>query len=29
MKIEIARYVAKCDVCQRVKDVHLKFVVPL
>jgi hypothetical protein len=26
MKIEIARYVAKCDVCQRVKVVHLKFV---
>jgi hypothetical protein len=28
MKIEIARYVAKCDVCQRVKVVHLKSVVP-
>jgi hypothetical protein len=24
MKIEIARYVAKCDTCQRVKVVHLK-----
>ena len=24
MKIEIARYVAKCDICQRVKAVHLK-----
>jgi hypothetical protein len=24
MKIEIAHYVAKCDVCQRVKVVHLK-----
>jgi hypothetical protein len=29
MKIEIARYVARCDVCQRVKVVHLKFVGPL
>jgi hypothetical protein len=24
MKIEIARYVAKCDTCQKVKVVHLK-----
>jgi hypothetical protein len=24
MKIEIARYVAKYDTCQRVKTVHLK-----
>jgi hypothetical protein len=24
MKIEIARYVAKCDTCQKVKAVHLK-----
>jgi dolichyl-phosphate-mannose--protein O-mannosyl transferase len=24
MKIEIARYVAKCDTCQRVKAVHFK-----
>lgn len=29
MKIEIARYVAKCDICQRVKAVHLKSVGPL
>jgi hypothetical protein len=29
MKIEIARYVAKCDICQRVKAVHLKFDGPL
>jgi hypothetical protein len=29
MKIEIARYVAKCDTCQRVKAVHLKSVGPL
>jgi hypothetical protein len=29
MKIEIARYVAKCDICQRVKAVHLKYVGPL
>jgi hypothetical protein len=29
MKIEIARYVAKCDVCQRVKAVHLKSAGPL
>jgi hypothetical protein len=24
MKIEIARYIARCDTCQRVKAVHLK-----
>jgi hypothetical protein len=24
MKIEIARYVARCDVCQRVKAIHLR-----
>jgi hypothetical protein len=24
MKIEIARYISKCDTCQRVKAVHLK-----
>ena len=29
MKIEIARYVAKCDVCQREKAVHLKSVGPM
>jgi hypothetical protein len=29
MKIEIARYVARCDVCQRVKAVHLKSTRPL
>jgi hypothetical protein len=29
MKIEIARYVARCDVCQRVKAVHLKSTGPL
>jgi hypothetical protein len=29
MKIEIARYVAKCDICQRVKAVHLKPTGPL
>ena len=29
MKIEIARYVAKCDTCQRVKAVHLKSAGPL
>jgi hypothetical protein len=29
MKIEIARYVAKCDICQRVKAVHLKYAGPL
>jgi hypothetical protein len=25
MKIEIARYVARCDTCQKVKAVHLKL----
>jgi hypothetical protein len=29
MKIEIARYVARCDVCQRVKAVHIKSAGPL
>lgn len=29
MKIEIARYVAKCDVCQRVKASHLRAAGPL
>jgi hypothetical protein len=29
MKIEIARYVAKCDTCQWVKAVHMKTVGPL
>jgi hypothetical protein len=29
LKIEIARYVAKCDTCQRVKAVHLKSAGPL
>jgi hypothetical protein len=29
MKIEIARYVAKCNICQRVKAVHLKSAGPL
>jgi hypothetical protein len=29
MKIEIARYVAMCDTCQRVKAVHMKTVGPL
>ena len=29
MKIEIARYVAKCDTCRRVKAVHLKIAGPL
>jgi hypothetical protein len=29
MKIEIARYVAKCDTCRRVKAIHLKVVGPL
>ena len=29
MKIEIARYVAKCDTCRRVKAVHMKNVGPL
>jgi hypothetical protein len=29
MKIEIAHYVAECDVCQRVKAIHLKSAGPL
>jgi hypothetical protein len=29
MKIEITRYVAKCDTCRRVKAVHMKNVGPL
>jgi hypothetical protein len=29
MKIEIARYVAKCDTCRRVKVVHMKTARPL
>jgi hypothetical protein len=29
MKIEIARYVARCDTCRRVKTVHLKTAGPL
>ena len=29
MKIEIARYVAKCDTYQRVKAIHLKSIGPL
>jgi hypothetical protein len=29
MKIEIARYVAKCDTCRRVKAVHLRTAGPL
>jgi hypothetical protein len=29
MKIEIARYVAKCDTCRRVKAVHMKTARPL
>jgi hypothetical protein len=29
MKIEIARYLARCDICQRVKAVHLKSAGPL
>ena len=29
MKIEIAQYVAKCDICQRVKAVHMKTTGPL
>jgi hypothetical protein len=29
MKIEIARYVARCDTCRRVKAIHLKVVGPL
>jgi hypothetical protein len=29
MKIEIARYVARCDTCKRVKAIHLKVAGPL
>jgi hypothetical protein len=29
MKIEIARYVAKCDTCRRVKVIHVKTAGPL
>jgi hypothetical protein len=29
MKIEIARYVARCDTCRRVKAIHLKAADPL
>jgi hypothetical protein len=29
MKIEIARYVAKCDTCRRVKAIHMKAAWPL
>ena len=29
MKIEIARYVAKCDTCRRVKAIHMKAARPL
>jgi hypothetical protein len=29
MKIEIARYVAKCDACRRVKAIHMKTAGPL
>jgi hypothetical protein len=29
MKIEIARYVARCDTCRRVKAVHMKTAGPL
>jgi hypothetical protein len=29
MKIEIARYVARCDTCRRVKAIHLKVAGPL
>jgi hypothetical protein len=29
MKIEIARYVARCDTCRRVKAIHMKIVGPL
>jgi hypothetical protein len=29
MKIEIARYVARCDTCRRVKTVHMKTAGPL
>jgi hypothetical protein len=29
MKIEIARYVARCDTCRRVKAIHMKTAGPL
>jgi hypothetical protein len=29
MKIEITRYVARCDTCRRVKAIHMKTVGPL
>ena len=29
MKIDIARYVAKCDTCRRVKAIHMKTAGPL
>jgi hypothetical protein len=29
MKIEIARYVAKCDICRHVKAIHMKIAGPL
>jgi phosphomannomutase len=29
MKIEIARYVAKCDTCRQVKAIHMKATGPL
>jgi hypothetical protein len=29
MKIEIARYVARCDTCRRVKAIHIKVAGPL
>jgi hypothetical protein len=29
MKIEIARYVARCDTCRRVKTIHMKTAGPL
>jgi hypothetical protein len=29
MKIEIARYVARCDTCRRVKAIHMKTARPL
>jgi hypothetical protein len=29
MKIEIARYVARCDTCRRVKAIHMKAAGPL
>jgi hypothetical protein len=29
MKIEIARYVARCDTCRRVKDIYMKTAGPL